>query len=137
MLLCGQPSGASGTVGVVAVIPYQMLVLVRDVVQEQPQPLQRRHELVVAFQLCLLLPACIRPYCGAKSSILDYAYRVHALMLQANQIDQIPDVSLTRDLLLGTCLALWERIGVSRTETLIVRPLAEEALIEEQRRESE
>jgi hypothetical protein len=46
MLLFGQPSGAARAVGVVAVIPYQMLVLVRDVVQEQPQPLQSRHELI-------------------------------------------------------------------------------------------
>lgn len=47
--LFSQPSYTRRAVGIVAVIADQVLVLVGDVVHEQPQPLQCQHRLVVAF----------------------------------------------------------------------------------------
>lgn len=43
------PARAARAVGVIAVVAHQVLVLVRDMIEQQAQPFQRRHELVVAL----------------------------------------------------------------------------------------
>ncbi len=50
LILFGQPSRAPQAVGVVAIVADQVYILVRDVVQERPQPCHGGHELLVAFQ---------------------------------------------------------------------------------------